>query len=109
METELPPPQSSKVPTPRLPNTSRCKHGSSGRTWIFLAQLRESHAFPSSRRAPRKSSMDDKSARQKATERPPLHATRSTNCCNALLAEVVEIRGSIGTWNKYSFSPHWTA
>src|SRR5438552_12713991 len=109
METELPPPQSSKVPTPRLPNTSRCVHGSSGRTWIFLAQPRESHACPSSRRALGKSSMDDKFARQKATEHPPLYATRSTNCCNVLLEEVVEIRGSMATWNKNSISPRSTA
>src|SRR5436309_14718161 len=101
METELPPPQSSKVPTPRLPNTSRLAPGRSGRTWIFLAQPRESHACPSSRRALRKSSIDDKFAHQKATERPPLHATRSSNCCNVLREEAVEIRCSVDCCNNH--------
>ena len=53
--------------------------------------------------------MDDKFARQKATEHPPLHATRSTNWCNVLLEEAVEIRRSVATWNKNSIFPPSTA
>ena len=97
-----------KIVRPRVCR-GRWRLGALGRSLIFRVPPPESRAFPSSQPAPRKSSMDDKLARQKATERPPLHATRSTNCCNVLLEEVVEIRGSIATWNKNSISPPSTA